>query len=227
MASFELALQEHADGIELDAKLCADGHVVIIHDQSVDRTTNGTGRVADLSLTELKRLDAGLKFNRSYSGETIPTLKEVLNRFSKRTFINVELTNYASITDSLPERVAELVKLHSASGSVMYSSFNPIALRRIHRLMPEVPLGLLAFPGKKGAWARGSIGKWLVPYQALHPELNDVNVNLVDRIHRDGHRVNVYTVDDPADMRYLFGIKVDGIFTDDPLLARQVLTEFY
>jgi glycerophosphoryl diester phosphodiesterase len=227
MAAFELALQEQADGIELDVKLCGDGHVVVMHDQSVDRTTNGTGQVKDLSLAELKRLDAGLKFNPSYSGEMIPTLEEVLNSFSQRTFINIELTNYASVTDSLPEKVAELVKQYAASGSVMYSSFNPLALRRIRRLTPDVPLGLLAFQGRKGAWARGPLGRWLVRYQALHPELNDVDKNLVVRIHREGKRVNTYTVNDPEDMRYLTKIQVDGIFTDDPLLARQVLTQFH
>ena len=226
MAAFELALQEQADAIELDVKLCQDGHVVVMHDQTVNRTTDGTGWVKDLSLAQLKNLDAGLKTGEAYTGYTVPTLEEVLERFSGRTYINIELTNYTSPTDVLPERVAELVKQCAVSDRVMYSSFNPLALRRIRRLTPEVPLGLLAFPGKKGAWARGLIGRWLVSYQALHPEFHDVTAELVDRIHREGNRLNAYTVDDPEAMRYLFEIKVDGIFTNDPLMARQIRSHY-
>lgn len=223
MAAFELALRQGADGFELDAKLSGDGQVVVIHDQTVDRTTQGSGRVREMKLAELRELDAGSHFDVAFKGELIPTLDEVFAAFGKETFINVELTNYASPFDALPEKVAELVKRHDLSQRILFSSFNPVALRRIHRLAPGTAIGLLAFKGGKGALARGRAGKVLVPYHSLHLNLADVTAQLIRRVHQAGDRVLVYTVNLADDMRRLFSMTVDGIISDDPLLARQIL----
>ncbi|HLE14252.1 MAG TPA: glycerophosphodiester phosphodiesterase family protein [Anaerolineales bacterium] len=225
LSAFELALKQQADGIELDAKLSADQVVVVIHDQTVDRTTNGTGRVRDLPLAALRELDAGSFFDVAFKNEPIPTLEEVFETIGHQTFINVELTNYNSPFDQLPEKVVELVKRHRMSTHVLFSSFHPLVLRRIHRLLPEIPVGFLALPGRSGALARSRIGKLIVPYQAIHPELSDATYSLINRAHQAGHIVNVYTVNREEDMRQLFNLEVDGIFTDDPLLARQVLAD--
>jgi len=110
IAAFQLALKFGADAVELDAKLSADGAIVVIHDQTVDRTTNGQGKISEFSLTEIKKLDAGSKFDLQFEGEAIPTLEEVFEVVGGKLLINVELTNYAMPNDDLPERVAELVK---------------------------------------------------------------------------------------------------------------------
>ena len=175
-----------------------------------------------MSLTELKELDAGSHFDVKFKGEPIPTLEEVFAAFGKQLFINVELTNYASLFDALPDKAAGLVKQHNLSQRVIFSSFNPIALLRIHRLLPETPVGLLALPGNGGAWARSWPGR-IVPYQALHPALNDVTPDLVEKCHRSGKRVFVWTVNQVEDMRRLMEMEVDGIFTDDPVNARKVI----
>ncbi len=219
LAAFELALRQGADAIELDAKLCADGHVVVIHDQTVDRTTDGQGNVRDLSLSSLRQLDAGSHFDVAFKGEGIPTLDEVFKAVGHITIINVELTNYASISDALPDKVAALVKRHKLSRRVIFSSFNVIALRRIHRLLPEVPLGFLALPGSKGWIVRSWIGKLLVPYQTLNPEFNDVTPRLIASQHQRGRGVLTYTVNKEEDLQRMFELGVDGVFTDDPLLA--------
>jgi glycerophosphoryl diester phosphodiesterase len=222
LAAFELAVRQGADAIELDAKLTADGQVVVFHDQTLERTTGVHGRVSEKTLAELRHLDAGSHFDIAYKGEPIPTLDEVLEAVGGKIFINIELTNYTSLNDDLPQKVAEIVKKHRLSQWVMFSSFNPIALVRAHRYLPEVPLGLLSRPGRAGAWARSWLG-FLIPYQALHPYLEDTSQNLIERIHRRGCRVQVYTVNRPEDMRRLIQMGVDGIFTDDPLMARRVL----
>lgn len=225
LAAFTLALRQRADAIELDAKLTADGHVVVIHDQTVNRTTPGNGWIKDMPLAALRELDAGSHFDAAFKGELIPTLEEVFTVVGGKIFINVELTNYASPLDSLPEKAAALVKRHNLAQRVLFSSFNPIALRRVHRLLPEAPLGLLCFSGRKGRRMRGRLGRLFVPYQALHPELRDATPSLIEQAHRRGHRVHIYTVNHPEDMRRLFAMGVDGIFTDDPLLARRVREE--
>ena len=222
LAAFHLALRQKSDAIELDAKLSADGHIVIIHDQTVDRTTNGEGEVRCLSLEELKTLDAGQVYDQAFRGEKIPTLDEVFEEIGTQTFLNIELTNYASPTDSLPEKVAERIRDFSLDDRVLISSFNPIALRRFHQRAPHIPLGLLAWAGIAGAWARSPLGRW-VPYQALHPATQDTNKRLIARKQRQGFRVHVYTVNHPDKMDQLFQWGVDGIFTDDPALARRTL----
>jgi glycerophosphoryl diester phosphodiesterase len=223
LAAFHLALLQIADAIELDAKLSADGHVVVIHDQTVDRTTSGFGRVCDIPLSDLQALDAGSHFDTDYKNESIPTLDEVFTSFGGQIFINIELTNYASIYDELPYKVAQLVKKHKLEKDVLFSSFNPIALRRIHRILPEVPLGLLALPGRKGMMSRSLLGKMIVSYQALHPELRDTSASLVNWVHKSGQRIHIYTVNHARDLRRIFKLNVDGIFTDDVPLARQIL----
>jgi glycerophosphoryl diester phosphodiesterase len=223
LAAFELAVRQKADAIELDAKLTIDGHVVVFHDQTTDRTTGVQGRIIDSKLADLRRLDAGSHFDVAYRGEPIPTLNEVFDLVGRHTYINVELTNYASPTDRLPEKVAGIVLKHNLTERVMFSSFNPIALIRVRRALPQVPIGLLALPGRQGAWARSWIGAFL-RYQSLNPSLEDVSEQVIDRTHRRGCSVLVYTVNQPEDMRYLFQIGTDGIFTDDPLTAKRVLS---
>ena len=225
LAAFRLAVEQKADAIELDAKLSADGQVIVIHDQTVDRTTNGHGLVRRMPLAALRELDAGSHFDIAFHGEPVPTLEEVFETVGKSIFINVELTNYASLTDSLPEKAAALVKKFGLEQSVMFSSFSPLALIRARRQLPEVPLGLLTVKGSAGAWARGWLGKLLVPYQALHPEQGDATPILIQRAQRQGYRVHVYTVNQRADLQRLFASGVDGVFTDDPPLAQQVLAE--
>lgn len=223
LAAFELAVKQKADAIEFDVKLSSDDQVVVIHDQTIDRTTNGTGRVKDLPLAALQELDAGSFFDVAFKGEPIPTLSQVFEAVGTKIFYNIELTSYSSPSDSLPERVAELVYFYGLEKNILFSSFHPQVLRRIHRLMPTVPIGFLAHHGISGILARSWLGKLLLDYQALHPELRDANQAFINRIHQAGHRVHVYTVNQVMDMQRLYSIGVDGIFTDDPRLARETL----
>lgn len=222
LAAFELALRQGADGIEMDAKLTSDGQVVLFHDLTLERTTGMEGKLAAFTLAELQRLDAGSHFDIAFRGETIPTLDDTFSALAQQIYFNVELTNYASIFDDLPDRVADLVKKHHLEDWVMFSSFNPIALIRIRRRLPQTPIGLLALPGAQGRAARSWLG-YLLSYQALHPWHKDTDAALVRRIHRRGGVVNAYTVNLPEDMMRLMETGADGIFTDDPVLARQVL----
>lgn len=224
LAAFELALAQNADAIELDVKLSADGYAVVIHDQTVDRTTNGHGRVKDLSLAQLKALDAGSFFSEKFRGEKIPTLEEVFEAVGRRTFINVELTNYNTPRDGLVETVCTLVKKLGLQERVLFSSFFASNLSKARTLLPEVPRGLLALNGLLGAWAR-SFGFAFGRYQALHPFLKDVTPQQVQRVHRLNRRIHVWTVNAAEDMRRLFSWGVDGIFTDDPGLAGQIRSE--
>lgn len=211
LAAFQLALDQGADGIELDVMLSKDGQLIVIHDDRVDRTTNGTGKVAEMYLPELKVLDAG-------NGETLPTLPEVFDRFGGKFLINIELKNYSSLFDRLPVVVAEQVKAFRLTDSVIVSSFNPFNLPRFHRHVPEVKRGLLTQPGK----ARSGLNN-LFRFDALHPYYEDVDAALVQAEHARGRQVNVWTVDDPDEIRRLAGLGVDMLITNDPQRTREVL----
>jgi glycerophosphoryl diester phosphodiesterase len=223
LAAFELALQHGADAIELDAKLTVDGHVVIIHDQTLQRTTGVPGKVIETSLAEIQKLDAGSHFNIAFKGEHIPTLAELFEKIGDRTLYNIELTNYASLTDSLPEKVAALVARYSLADRILFSSFNPLALIRVRRKLPDNCTGLLARPDKRGRWARSWLG-YLLRYQALHIARADATPEIIAATHKRAKRLHVFTVNDAGEMAALFKMGVDGIMTDDPPLARRVLT---
>jgi glycerophosphoryl diester phosphodiesterase len=224
LAAFELALAQNADAIELDVKLSADEHVVVIHDATVDRTTGSHGRVKDLTLAQLKSLDAGSSFGERYRGERIPTLEEVFEVVGRRTFINVELTNYTTPRDRLVEATCMLVEKFGLQERVLFSSFFASNLSKARAHLPGVPRGLLALEGWLGAWAR-SFGFAFGSYRALHPNLGDVTPQQVQRVHRLGRRIHVWTVNAAEDMRRLFQWDVDAIFTDDPQLAVQIRGE--
>lgn len=224
LAAFEMALTQQADAIELDVKLSSDGYVVVHHDPTIDRTTDGKGRLKDKTLAELKTLDAGNFFSEKFKGEKIPTLEEVFEAVGKRTFINIELTNYKTPHDQLVETVCMLVKKHKMQKNILFSSFLASNLSKARSYLPEVPRGLLALNGFLGSWAR-SFGFVFGKYQALHPFLKDMTQQEALRVHRLNRRVHVWTVNDEGAMRRLFGWGVDGIFTDDPQLAVRVRAE--
>ncbi len=221
LAAFQLAADLGADAVELDVKLTADGVPVVIHDPNVDRTTNGTGRVADLSFTALRELDAGSFMSEKFHGEPIPTLEEVFEAVGQRLLINVELTNYTTPRDGLVEKVVALVKRHSMQERVVFSSFFPGNLNKAAKSLPETPCGLLTLKGWLG-WPGRTIGYTRKIYTALHPYQSDVNAHLVRRLHQKGKRVHVWTVNAEAEMKRLHSLGVDGIITDDVQLARNL-----
>ena len=168
--------------------------------------------------------NAGSFFSSDFSTEKIPMLEEVFETFGKKTFINVELTNYNTPRDHLVESACMLVKKFNLQKYVMFSSFYALNLSKARSYLPDVPCGWLAFPGLLGAWA-SSFGFAFGKYSALHPNLKDVTPQQVQRVHRLQGRVHVWTVNAAEDMRRLFGWSVDAIFTDDPQLAVRVRGE--
>lgn len=227
LAAFELALQQGADGIEMDVGLCADDQVVVIHDDTVDRTTGGSGAVDKLPLQALRELDAGAYFNTAYKGERIPLFEEALELIAKRAFIVVELKYQGQKADRLVDKVIEMIQKHAQQENVLVSSFHPRMLRRVRRLLPHLPVAQLTLYGRAGALLRSRIGHLLVNYQALHPDYRDVNPTLLKRVHRSRCRLHAYTVDRMEDMQSLFSLGIDGIFTNDPVLAIKTRQDYW
>lgn len=224
LSAFNLAIEMGADGIELDTQLTADGHVVVYHDKAVDRTTNGHGKIAELTSAQLRELDAGSYFSNTFRGEKIPTLDEVFETIGKRAYINVELKNFSTPFDHLVEKVCEAVRRHDMQKNVIFSSFLPWDLKKAALILPEVPRGLLTIKGRWGVWAR-SFGFYFGNYDALHSNLIDVTAQQVARVHKLKRKIVVWTVNAETDLRRMIQWGVDGIITDDPLTAVHVVRE--
>ena len=217
LAAFELAARQGAPAIEFDVKLTSDHKVIIIHDQTLDRTTNGSGSVVKQTLPALRELDAGSWKSPEYRAEKIPLLEEVFEAVGRKVLMNVELTNYATPFDALVPEVAELVRKHNLQERIIFSSFYFSNLLTARRLLPDVPCGLL-FETGRDAWHQ-KLASRLMKLEAEHPYTSDVTRQMVERVHAAGRRVHVWTVNDPQDMHRLHACGVDGIFTDDPPLA--------
>jgi glycerophosphoryl diester phosphodiesterase len=221
MAAFKTALELGADGFELDTQLTSDSHVVVFHDKTVDRTTNGHGKLSKLTLADIRKLEAGSSFSEKFRGEKIPTLDEVFETFSKRAVINVELKNFSTPFDTLAEKVCDAVRRHGMQKNVLFSSFLPWNLKKAARILPDVPRGLITIKGRWGVWGR-SFGFNFGDYDALHPNLDDVTAQQVQRVHKLKRKINVWVVNNEDDLRRMFIWGVDGILTDDPQLALRV-----
>jgi len=222
LRAFQEALNRGADGIELDVRLSADGVPVVIHDATVEATTDGSGAVANMTFAQLRTLDAGGWLDPAFKGERIPSLEEVLDTFGGRTVLNLELKGAQVFDNDLVPTVVDLLERHELQQEVLVSCFNPYLLRQVRRLAPRVPLALLY---TNSPLPLRRLADLLLGEQpaAIHPHHTNVSERLVAHAHELGVRVNVWTIDDPQRMRVLADGGVDGIITNKPALLRRVL----
>ena len=209
MPPFEHALSLGADAIEFDVALTRDGAPVVIHDDSVDRTTDGRGRVADLDLAQIRALEAGL-----WKGvpARVPTLDEVLAEFGPRTTLNLEIKR-SRRRDELVEACARAVQERELLGRVVFSSFDHEALRVLRYQVPTARIGVLCELTRVEAAFRCAheLGA-----ENLHPPALLVTANLLRRARERGLAVWTWTINDPRRMARFCALGVDGIFSDFP-----------
>ncbi len=233
--AFKMAIGEGADGFELDVQLTKDGKVAVIHDLTVDRTTNGSGRVKDKTLQELKQLDAGSWFNALFAGEQIPTLEEVLDKLPKSAVLDIELKD-SGISPRLPKKVTDIIKKKGVAHRVMVASYNPLALWYAKRFCPGLKtkmIGLYETPDPCEAplnrflifllhRARALI-LWFVRPTVIDIHHGELTQGLVTLFKRSGYRVAVSVLEKRADMEKVLKFDIDIIINRDPRLLKNVL----
>jgi glycerophosphoryl diester phosphodiesterase len=222
MAAFRLAAEMSADGLELDVRLSKDGETVVIHNPRVDQTTDGSGRVADLTLAELQELDAGGWFAPEFAGERIPTLAQVLGELGSRLALDIELKTGELLASGLEAEVVRLIEDSNLAHQVAVSSFNPLALWRVRRLNRFIATGLVYAPDQP----RYLRDRWLGPLvrpTALHPRWDMLDQERVAAAQRRGLKVIPWTCNDADTALRLAGWGVDGIITDRPDLLCDLL----
>lgn len=222
LAAFKEAARLPVDGVELDVHLTKNGIPIVIHDESIDRTSNGTGFVKDLTLDELKQYDFGSWFSAKFSDERIPTLEEVLTVFSPTSHqINIELKSDIFQYEQLEERVLAMVAAFQLDKRVIISSFNHEAIRKIKTLKPTINTALLFME----TLVEPLNYMHNVPADALHLFLPAALRPFAKQVIHEGCIVRVFTVNEKEHADALKKIGVHAIFTDYPETMIHYLNE--
>ena len=239
MYAFEKAVEIGVDVLEMDAHITKDGYIVLMHDEQVDRTTNGTGLIEEMTLKELKQLDAAYKWSNDggksfpYRGQGIqvPTLEELFQKFPRmRYVIEIKLTQ-----NPIAEPLCDLIRRHDLQNQVLIGSFHDKAMRNFRAVCPEVTTS--ASRGEVTTFVlleKIFLGGLVAPkYQAIQPPYDPresmgifiVTERFIEEAHAKNIRVEPWTVDDPEIMKQYIGWGVDGIITDRPDIMIEVLRE--
>ncbi|WP_220463224.1 MULTISPECIES: glycerophosphodiester phosphodiesterase family protein [unclassified Colwellia] len=205
LRSFKKALALNVDAIELDVYVCKTGELIVIHDDKVDRTTNGIGYTEDKTFVELRQLDAG-------KGELIPTLEEVLDLVDKSVIVNIELKGRSTAIATY-QVIDKYIKEKGWSElDFMVSSFDHHELNKFKHLYPQIPIGVL-LEGVPLSYADCAVE---LNAQSINLSLDFINQDFVDDAHQKGLQVYVYTVNDYDDIAKVKKLNIDGIFCNFP-----------
>ena len=221
LEAFSLALEQGADGVELDVHFTRDNEIVVTHDERIDRVANDVGRVKDFTLKELKALSFN-KTHPEWENAKIPTLAEVFELFKPtNAIINIELKNSCLPYEGLENACLKLASRFGMEGRVIYSSFNHHSMLRLKKLDSSAVCGLL--------YDCTLINPWLycknLGMNALHPHHSELVFapDECQRAHELGLKVNTWTVNDEVSMRYCFEKGADSIITNYPDRAVRLL----
>lgn len=214
MLSFKEAAKAGCDGMELDVQLTKDGRLVVIHDEAVDRTTDGSGLVKDYTLEDLLKLDASAVKGGKFGFCQIPTFEEYCAWASdNHIFTNVEIKTGVYYYEDIEEKTLELVRKYHLEDQVLFSSFNHLSLERLKKLAPEIPCGALlehAGLGNAGYYCKR------YGYRYYHPGIKGLTAETVRNCTEHGIGVNVWTVNDMESLENTFEWGCTAVFSNYP-----------
>lgn len=217
IAAFDKAIDLNVDFIELDVQMTKDQHLVVIHDLTVNRTTNGTGAIKNLTLQEIKELDAGSWFSKTFQSEKIPTIDEVLERYRGKTGLLIDLKS-PSIYPGIEKKLAEKLWHYKLQQEIRVQSFNLTSIKTFRSLLPSIQYGLVI--------------NHSISYYKLTKYANDIDfINIHERFisnmlikfaHSKGINIYAWSVHDASTVRKLLFYKIDGITADSPKLISSI-----
>jgi glycerophosphoryl diester phosphodiesterase len=236
LPSFELAVEQGADILEMDVHATSDGHIVVMHDPMLDRTTDGTGPITDITLDELKKLDAGYRFTPDDGktfpfrgkGVTVPTLREIAERFPDVPF-NIEIKECKTPNE---QTAYDLLKEFGHADLTLLAAEKDFMIERIRAVEPGLPTNLcgtevLEFLQRlfQNNWEHYTPPGSALQIPEQYEGLPVLTPEMLEAAHRLGMEVHIWTVNDEADMRRLLEMGVDGIMTDYPDRLTKVVRE--
>ncbi|QVK18901.1 glycerophosphodiester phosphodiesterase [Mycoplasmatota bacterium] len=219
LAAFKLALEQKCDGLEFDVQMTKDEEIIICHDYRVDRTTNGTGHIKDLTLSELKTLDAGSWFDKKFTGEKIPTLEEVFEIVPPGILMNIEIKNLAKERRDIEQKVVDLVLKHNRMDDVIISSFDHLSLKTVREINKDIKIGFLIYSYLLEPWTY--FKKCGIDAYSIHPAEEYLNEDFVLNAHKNNYKILCYTVNDKNTATTMDKMGVDAIISNYPdILAK-------
>jgi glycerophosphoryl diester phosphodiesterase len=224
LAAFRQAIEDGADAVELDVHLTKDGHVVVIHDNRVERTTNGRGKVSEKTLNELTKLDCGSWFHRKYSKEKIPALREVFELLRGRLGINIEIKSSRPFSRrfNIVEECLKIIQEYDAWNATMFSSFHHSYVRQAKLLDARVTGGVLFHPVKHfhrspAMLAKNARAEYFICSKKF------VRRKMLVSAKENGISVGVYTINTRRDFRRMESLDIECLFSDNPSSIQMLL----
>ncbi len=217
IAGFDLAVEMKADTIEIDLQRSKDGELVIIHDTTVDRTTDGTGKVGDLLLEQLRSFDAGSWKGDQFAGEQIPTFEEILDRYHGKVGILIELKApelYPGIEEQVAAVLTERNLAKPQNEKIIIQSFNFDSMKKMDQLLPKVPIGVLT--SSRAHTTVEALQEFSTYADWFNPSYSIVTEELVNHVHALDMQIASWTVRSQEAADFLFEMRVDAIITDYP-----------
>ena len=219
MAAFRLAVEQQADWLEMDVQQTRDGHLVVFHDLRMERTSNGRGTLRDLTLAEVRALDAGSWFGAAFAGETVPTFEEVVAFASEQNIRIFPEIKDPRFYPGIEERVAATISAAGYEDRTIVQSFDMASLERLRQINTNLKMAAL-YTAASPLRGEPPAGVTIIgpPFELLNAE-----PNLVRDVHASGRQVVVWSVDNAAAVRSLADARVDGIITNRPDVVRAAL----
>lgn len=214
LAAFQKAFDTNCDGIEFDVQMTKDGEIVVCHDYSVERTTNGKGYIKNLTLAQIKELDAGSWFDERFRGEKIPTLEEVFKLIPSGILMNIEIKNLALERSNIEQKVVDMILKYNRIDDVIISSFDHLSLKAVREINKDIRIGVLTYSYILDTV--GYIKKHEFDAYSIHPSEEYLNQPLVKEAHDNGYKIFSYTVNDREIAELFENMGVDAIFSNYP-----------
>lgn len=217
LIAFKKAMETGVHYSELDVHQTKDGEIILMHDETLDRTTDETGEVWNFSLDVIKQLDAGVWFGEQFRGEPVPTLREVIKFVKGKMKLNIEV----KISRDEPEivrKVVDIILSEKFVNKCIITSFDRLTIEAFKETAPDIKTGFLFY---KEYPEDIFVGNWDV----LCAYFEVVNKDFVFNVRENGKKIYVWTVNEKEEMRRLLDLEVDGIITDRPELLQEVLVE--
>lgn len=217
LASLKKAVEMGLKFIEIDVQFTKDQEIIVMHDYTLERTTNGKGMVKSHTLSEIKELSAGLWYNEAYKDEKVPTLEEVLRFLPKDTMLNIEIKNIARERNGIEEKILEIIKRFDIEDQILISSFDHLSLKKVRTLNSSIKIGLLLYAYLIDPF-RYIEESGIKPF-SVHPAIEYLDLEFADEAKKRGYKVFPYTVNSVEEYAFCMYLGVEGVFSDYPDLA--------
>jgi len=217
IAAFDKAVEMKADYIEIDVQRSKDGKLVVIHDTTVDRTTDGSGKVGNLTFKELRNLDAGSWKGEQFTGAQIPTFDEILDRYHGKIGILIELKSpelYPGIEENVARKLKERNLDKPQNEKIIVQSFNHNSMKKMNELLPKVPIGVLT--SSSADTTEQALQEFSTYADYFNPSYGIVTPDLVNQVHSLGMKIGSWTARSQEAADFLLDVGVDAIITDYP-----------